>query len=932
MALICDVCGGTPEAKIWGHYQARQSSFVPYDTVCMQCLDAVAYGAQPLPPPPWHEMSAALALNPAGREQIQQWAARSRTQGPLTAGVRPVDNQTSLIQASSVAGNRQANHPVIQSLLMDGRAFAASAPPAHSAPPAQPANSKRLKQQLSDPQDPPEARPSKKKGRPSTASTEDGQQTPQAQQTSCAGRRHQPKKADAPPFTVENILKEMFDQPKVNLSWKLSSYRTATQKGGVNASELFTEKQKLDQLQAAINLLPGEVTSLSDSEYNSAVETLFLVLNANQLPLNIVHHMVLRFARSAMDRRNPAGVLEYAWGWGQAMTFDPRNPRLRDFAQLKNGSDKLEVLRKTVDIISKDYMAKLMSSQALRKSEIVELAGLLRIAAQPTITEEKSIVQEVLDVALAVAAIVQSTACTQDQISALRRVSDMLESKAGADSAAQALLVFWNDPWWLIQQENVWKIAADEGAAAPQIAKILEALAGEADGDSVDEAWKTAELRLKRWSSTLREGATQQMVSALRSNCQNTVLGLTSEGAPIAATDWVQKANIVTTRLLWLQDFVDCRELLEPINKLMDKRAAVAKFETGMQHVRRFHDIDSEEEQETVIRAIKEAFALRSSETLEPEDVDDVQQFLKMCAEMEEIVSVDLADACMAMSKALALADNTHQRLAADWAKTARAVHFLPLAARVNESGAADVFDICFALLHSWKAELGTSATAGLATSQSSFMDGVLGQGTGHIESAVKQVETYVTKRIENKISAIETLLNGAIDNLEKLSKGRHNKSWKENLSEESTYEEVEREAMYHLVDEAGQHFHKAIDQAMTQLQTALDSWTAAMTDLANSQVSSPTIEAKLPADMQEKKDQAIAAAQITHTESFFFDLLTNSSSPDRARKVQHRMESMSSLGITSDAIQTQIWRKILLVSSRSRRQPPGTPCVKQTK
>ena len=68
--------------------------------------------------------------------------------------------------------------------------------------------------------------------------------------------------------------------------------------------------------------------------------------------------------------------------------------------------------------------------------------------------------------------------------------------------------------------------------------------------------------------------------------------------------------------------------------------------------------------------------------------------------------------------------------------------------------------------------------------------------------------------------------------------------------------------------------------------------------------------------------------AEITHTESFFYGIITGHAA-SKSIMIQKRMESMSDRGIESDLLQPAIWRKAQLLSAARRRpNEPATPAV----
>ena len=159
-------------------------------------------------------------------------------------------------------------------------------------------------------------------------------------------------------------------------------------------------------------------------------------------------------------------------------------------------------------VLISEYLAKLMIVKEERSGEITALAQAIGTALPPLAEASGATKYEkILNMSLAIAALVQGTACTTQQIKALRWVSEELERSAkDGKSSSFSHSIFFDDPWWASLLRRIWSFAADEGTAASQIAKIVSALEAETVAH-VDEAWSLAKSRMLRWKQTLREGA-----------------------------------------------------------------------------------------------------------------------------------------------------------------------------------------------------------------------------------------------------------------------------------------------------------------------------------------------------------------------------------------------------------------------------------------
>ena len=136
-----------------------------------------------------------------------------------------------------------------------------------------------------------------------------------------------------------------------------------------------------------------------------------------------------------------------------------------------------------------------------RADEITALAQAIGTAPSPLVGASCATrYQAILNTSLAVAALVQSTACTTQQIKALRWVSEELEcSTKDGKSGRFSLSVFFEDPWWANKMRGIWSYAADEGIAAPQMEQIVATLAAKNSAVAqVDEVWSLAMSRMRR--------------------------------------------------------------------------------------------------------------------------------------------------------------------------------------------------------------------------------------------------------------------------------------------------------------------------------------------------------------------------------------------------------------------------------------------------
>ena len=280
-----------------------------------------------------------------------------------------------------------------------------------------------------------------------------------------------PKKGEAMQLTVENILRGIVDAPKVVLSWRRQAARAAEERGTQTVSEIYNEQQELDALQAAISLLPEEMSALTDGELQYSLQKVLQRMSATDLPRPVAFALIRRSARVAMQAKVAAKIVEIAWPWGDAAGagFDASAPRLSSIVAEGDDQDRLQRAR---DILVKECLAKLMMAKAERSKEICDLAKAISEADKPKPHQEvaSKACKELVNVVLSIAALVQSSACTSAQLAALRWLSDEMESNY-ASVSVEGLKVFLEDAWWAAALRKIWATCSDEAVAAPQIEK-----------------------------------------------------------------------------------------------------------------------------------------------------------------------------------------------------------------------------------------------------------------------------------------------------------------------------------------------------------------------------------------------------------------------------------------------------------------------------
>ena len=366
-----------------------------------------------------------------------------------------------------------------------------------------------------------------------------------------------------------------------------------------------------------------------------------------------------------------------------------------------------------------------------------------------------------------------------------------------------------------------------------------------------------------------------------------------------------------------------------------------------MQQVRTYASLEIQEEKDEALAEIRQAFTDHSSRIASEEDVKPVEALLEELADVNSISPVAAA-AGFALASALPAAKQGAPawRLASSWSATMRAVEFIQHSQKITElTGSADddgdtVFGQCLVSLRTWKQELGSGASGCTSSSTAPgprpFLQDVLGNDKEHLSSAVGEVEKWVKKRAR---AEAERKQAGSADSGYREAGGHcrgqeRGSRWKGKLEASSSWDDVRHEAGYHLVIKVDEtitrQLHEVMDEIFLELKAARSDLENMYQDMDEAQVSDSGLpETVLPVNLSRRMTQAQKKAEITHTESFFYEIITGNQGSSKAIMIQKRMESMAARAIESDTLQPAIWRKAQLLSAARRRpNDPAPPAV----
>ena len=140
-----------------------------------------------------------------------------------------------------------------------------------------------------------------------------------------------------------------------------------------------------------------------------------------------------------------------------------------------------------------------------------------------------------------------------------------------------------------------------------------------------------------------------------------------------------------------------------------------------------------------------------------------------------------------------------------------------------------------------------------------------------------------------------------AVEALEARAKGGQNGlSWRQALSDEASWDEIEREAAYHLFPPSQSSAQEELEQLHGAANKALEDLCAVAAQLGDAP----------DKDLVARIKNAVLQARVTCTEIFFIKAITQETLDRRGSKVRHRMMSMAKYGIEEDLLHPAVWAR----------------------
>ena len=348
-------------------------------------------------------------------------------------------------------------------------------------------------------------------------------------------------------FNLVNTLSGLVEKPRVecyNRRQRLPGFAKQA-----HESDVVKEEEQIKVLEAAINLSPAEIRNVDQTTLINSIKLVQKTLAGDRWPKETIFALTRRAAMAHLE--SPEEFLGIAWPFSSAnspadaQAFDPTDPRLRQQAADVSMEAKIQAFE---NLVVKDFMA-----ISLRKGQagmpILAAMGksfqeyCTRAAAEDTIR-----CSDLSKCVLAVSALAQQTAITPDQFEAFEALD---QGKCSFASALQPCLadLFWED-----RKALVWNVAAYESTAHATLDQIVQALGKGDPCPEVDDAWAWDLSRKKwpAWTQNMRLGALEPVADALAQQLVGEAGALQAQAAPADVA--LPRAKQLADRASWLTE------------------------------------------------------------------------------------------------------------------------------------------------------------------------------------------------------------------------------------------------------------------------------------------------------------------------------------------------------------------------------------------
>ena len=709
-------------------------------------------------------------------------------------------------------------------------------------------------------------------------------------------------------LTVENVLAGLVQDAKSKLYHRRMRLRSLAKTA--SQLDIYTEEREIEILAAAIQLGPDDLRAADDATVQESITHVLTKLSGPQWPREAVIGLVRRAGLRASN--TAAEFLDVCWPLaGEEFEFRPANPRLGDLIKCMGLAEKIEIM---ADMLIKDFVAANMKNKWEGSAALVSMSTELSSKVQSGRTTTGVSLQPLVECVCGVSAMMQTSAVSPQQFAAFEQVD------SGKNNHAEVLTTFLEDPWWQKRRSTLWEYAAHESATQPLLHRICEA--AKCSGADMDEHWTIVRARWEQWSSNMRPGALEQVAGALSTRLQADMQAFQREADSLvlenlelsSAATLRDQAERIRQRVdlvkrIHPQGEADLRSHTNALEQAAQKVDASDRMSKGNRMLANIVDSLSRGEDIPLhtFQSLNEEYEGCVGFSPSGDTVAQINQVVQhLCGFASEALK---SEHCRLAGCLLEFLDHVTPPVSAlskestdsvphtvsvptrlQWRKTCEGLHLQELMARADLTG---------------EQRLAQIAEAVQCYERCADEAEVIASVRDSITSSVKHAREALAEQERTAWNSHLGAARQCLSVLQKCAGGKDGGSWKEGLTADSRWQDVEREAQYHLF-QGKKAMEMIIHAAHQDLTKVLDSM----------QAQSVRVEAltgralELDANFQEAQAASVKMAKITQMEIKFLKALEKSPK-QRQEIVKERVASMGRHGLSPDDIQPLLWHKV---------------------
>lgn len=729
------------------------------------------------------------------------------------------------------------------------------------------------------------------------------------------GKKEGGKKEGEVEFNLINTLAGLIEKPRVELYNRRQRLPGFAKQA--HESEVMAEEAQIKVLEAAINLSPAEIRNVEQAVLDSSVKLCQKSLAGDKWPKETVLGLTRRAAMARLE--SPGDFLKISWPFGSANSpadtpapaFDPADPRLCHETALVSVDEKIDAFE---NMIVKDFVAIFLRKGQSGMSTLAAMGESFQEYFSRAVGKDTQRISNLRKCVLAISALAQQTTITPDQFEAFEALDQ------GKLSYSETLEPCLSDTFWEERKALLWEVAAYESTTHAILENIVR-IAGQGppigtdQQETLDDAWGLTRKRWTAWTEKMRPGALQPVAEALAQQLVGEAGAMQTQA--VQANVALARAKQLDDRTSWLAEVMPS---VAP--QLADSQRILRNAITGW---------DAQVKMSEGNRLLCEMITM-----LEAGNEVSLSLVTQLRAEYEGCVGIcPPAEITDNLGKVMDfLAGIEAAELASDHAWLAARVNTLLVAA----ADAAGEGDSCadspgtrpsqektvvwtktakgLELHEALNAQTqGDIRIAALAQKIEAFQDQsgeALESLRGFLEPRIQQARQELTSKEEGDLANLIAEAQGNLTVLASKAGGKPDGLWKAELKDDSSWEDVQREAQYHFF----KHGQTSKEDVSHDIDKAHEKLTKVMALVAAKEkriagLSSEAAPAR-PEGFGQRVKEITQLAKATLLEIKFLKAMAEAPS-QRSKKIKERVTSMSRHGLSPDDIQPTLWQKVTL-------------------